>query len=67
MEVRIQEKCAISYSYILILVYVPDPLYSKPSLGKMDRLCGLVVRVPGCITEMYCASCEVRTEFIYVM
>jgi hypothetical protein len=23
-----------------------------------------VVRVPGYITEMYCVSCEVRTEFI---
>jgi hypothetical protein len=34
---------------------------------KVDRLCGLVVRVPGYTTEMYCASCEVRTEFIYVM
>jgi hypothetical protein len=33
----------------------------------MDRLCGLGVRVPGYTTEMYCASCEVRTEFIYVM
>jgi hypothetical protein len=32
-----------------------------------DRLCGLVVRVPGYTTELYCASCEVRTEFIYVM
>jgi hypothetical protein len=32
-----------------------------------DRLCGLVVRVPGYWTEMYCVSCEVRTEFIYVM
>jgi hypothetical protein len=32
-----------------------------------DRLCGLVVRVPGYTTEMYCASCEVGTEFIYVM
>jgi hypothetical protein len=31
------------------------------------RLCGLVVRVPDYITEMYCISCEVRTEFIYVM
>jgi hypothetical protein len=31
---------------------------------KVDRLSGLVVRVPGCRTEMYCASCEVRTEFI---
>jgi hypothetical protein len=27
----------------------------------------LVVRVPGYITEMYCDSCEVRTEFIYIM
>jgi hypothetical protein len=26
-----------------------------------------VVRVPGYTTEMYCASCEVRTEFMYVM
>jgi hypothetical protein len=34
---------------------------------KVDRLCGLVVRVPGYTTEMYCASCEVQTEFIYVM
>jgi hypothetical protein len=34
---------------------------------KVDRLCGLVVRVPGYTTEMYCASCDVRTEFIYVM
>jgi hypothetical protein len=31
------------------------------------RLCGVVIRVPGYTTEMYCASCEVRTEFIYVM
>jgi hypothetical protein len=31
---------------------------------KVDRLCGLVVRVPDCRTEMYCPSCEVRTEFI---
>jgi hypothetical protein len=26
-----------------------------------------VARVPGYITEMYCVSCEVRTEFIYIM
>jgi hypothetical protein len=32
-----------------------------------DRLCGLVVRVLGYRTEMYCVSCEVQTEFIYVM
>jgi hypothetical protein len=30
----------------------------------VDSLCGLVVRVPGCRTEMYCDSCEVGTEFI---
>jgi hypothetical protein len=33
-------------------------------IGPAD---GLVVRVPGYRTEMYCASCEVRTEFMYVM
>jgi hypothetical protein len=35
---------------------------SRRYLG--DRLCGLVVRVPGYTTEMYCVSCEVRTEFV---
>jgi hypothetical protein len=35
--------------------------------NAVDRLCGLVVRVPGYTTEMYCVCCEVRTEFIYVM
>jgi hypothetical protein len=29
-----------------------------------DRLSGLVVRVPGYRADMYCDSCEVRTEFI---
>jgi hypothetical protein len=32
-----------------------------------DRLCGLVVGVPSYRMEMYCVSCEERTEFIYVM
>jgi hypothetical protein len=31
---------------------------------KHDHLCGLVLRVPDYTTDMYCASCEVRTEFI---
>jgi hypothetical protein len=35
--------------------------------AEPDRLYGLVVRVPGYTTEMFCVSCEVRTEFIYVM
>jgi hypothetical protein len=34
---------------------------------RRDHLCGLVVRVPGYRNDMYCVSCEVRTEFIYVM
>jgi hypothetical protein len=37
------------------------------NLVVYGRLCGLVVRVPGYTTDMYCASCEVQTEFIYVM
>jgi hypothetical protein len=36
-------------------------------MRKYDRLCGLVVKVPGYTTKLYCASCEVRTEFMYVM
>jgi hypothetical protein len=36
-------------------------------MSHLDRLCGLVVRVSGYRTEMYYASCEVRTEFIYIM
>jgi hypothetical protein len=31
----------------------------------VDRLSGLVVGVPDYTTEMYCASYEVRTEYIY--
>jgi hypothetical protein len=34
---------------------------------QRDRLCALVVRVPGYRAEMYCVSCEVRPEFVYVM
>jgi hypothetical protein len=34
---------------------------------RYDRLCSLVVRAPGYRMEMYCASCEVRTQFMYVM
>jgi hypothetical protein len=30
----------------------------------LDHLCGLLVRVPGYTTEMYCASCEVKIEYI---
>jgi hypothetical protein len=37
--------------------------------AEVDTFCssGLVVRVPGYTTEMYYVSCEVQTEFIYVI
>jgi hypothetical protein len=41
--------------------------YFYSAINQLVRFCGLVVRVPGYITEMYCDSCEVRTVFIYVM
>jgi hypothetical protein len=48
---------------------VESPLTLIINMNKLlgaSRLCGLVLRVSG-YTAMYCASCEVRTEFIYVM
>jgi hypothetical protein len=48
-------------------IYGVCSIYFCTYLILQDRLCGLVVRVPGYTTEMYCDSCEVRTEFIYVM
>jgi hypothetical protein len=48
------------WNFCEILICIPDS-------AMWNRLCGLVVRVPGYTTEMYCASCEVRTEFINVM
>jgi hypothetical protein len=47
----------VRYELNLCICYVEE---SRPSL------CGLGVRVPSYTTEIYCASCEVRTEFIYV-
>jgi hypothetical protein len=37
------------------------------SRTSLDRIWVLVVSVLGYRTQMHCASCEVRTEFIYVM
>jgi hypothetical protein len=60
--------CIIWFSsyflYVSTLVLVV--LFCK-HISSLDHLCGLVVRVPGYTTEMYCAFCKVRTEFIYVM
>jgi hypothetical protein len=44
-----------------------DRKTGHPDFKFSDRLCGLVVRVPGYTTEMYCVCCEIRTEFIYDM
>jgi hypothetical protein len=49
-------------------VYTRILLLSLNSVsGKSDRLCSLVVRILGYTMEIYCDSCEVRTEFIYVL
>jgi hypothetical protein len=57
----------ISSAELLALMFIITVLINIIISDTADRLCGLVVRVPGYTTEMYCASCEVRTEFIYVM
>jgi hypothetical protein len=44
-----------------LFLFLFDPLFYLN-----DRLCGLVARVPGYTTEMYCVSCEVRTGFINI-
>jgi hypothetical protein len=57
-----QEALSVFHLSFTFIIYTLKSIFEA-----MDRLCGLVVRVPGYKTEMYCASCEVRTEFIYVM
>jgi hypothetical protein len=49
------------------LQVISQNIYQYTLTSTVPDLCGLVVRVPGYRTEMYCVSCEVRTEFIYVM
>jgi hypothetical protein len=51
----------LSYIFMFckLLLFVP----SLKIIGY-ENLCGLVVRVPGYRTEMYCASCQVSTECI---
>jgi hypothetical protein len=58
------------------LVYQPDDIQVEwepvPSnvnvfsicLHSVRTACGLVVKVPGYRTDMYCVSCEIRSEFI---
>jgi hypothetical protein len=54
-------------SFPMFLMIMGHCKIDQPGTDTMDSLCGLVVRVPGYRKEMYCASCEVRTEFLYVM
>jgi hypothetical protein len=60
-----QEFLATERRYIVFPVRYELSVYVMQK--KVDPFCGLVVRVPGYTTEMYCASCEVRIDFIYVV
>jgi hypothetical protein len=53
--------CSRTPKYVIELFMAV--IFAK-NIERDDRFCGLVVRVPGYTMEMYCASCEVRTEFI---
>jgi hypothetical protein len=64
MRIRTLDKCVI---FLDILCTLNVALKLVFVIVLKERLCGLVVRVPGYGTEMFCVSCEVRTEFIYVM
>jgi hypothetical protein len=56
-----------AYKALCLVKYRNKFTFTFLCITALDRLCGLVVRVLGCRTEMYCVSCKVRTEFIYVM
>jgi hypothetical protein len=65
MEVRCFSETSVPLCHVMWL-HIPEYLNLHIHRNE-DQLCSLVVRVPGYRTEMYCASCEVRTEFIPVM
>jgi hypothetical protein len=63
-----RQHCATSWNTVTFISSVglmPTKLIAP--FVDLHRLCGLVVRVPGSRTEMYCVSCEVRTLFIYIL
>jgi hypothetical protein len=59
-----------SFSHLMTTV---DPVYAtqfnKETLQELniDLLCGIIGRVPGHRTEMYCVSYEVQTQFVYML
>jgi hypothetical protein len=58
-------RCQITVLYkYMNREFLHEPGILHHAIWKFDRLSGLVVGVPGYRTEMYCVSCEVRTEFI---
>jgi hypothetical protein len=60
---RAQDDCRQStHKLAVISGHYQEKSEIQPANIQIDRLCA-----PGHTTEMYCASCEVRTEFIYVM
>jgi hypothetical protein len=56
-----EEGMAVGNSLSLVV----SNTFMEHSEEVADRLCGPVVRVPGYRSDMYCVSCEVRTEFMY--
>jgi hypothetical protein len=67
-----QTKSTTSHPSSLISILTSSHLHSCLPFrfsyqNSVDRLSDLVVRVPGYRAKIYCVSCEVRTEFIYVM
>jgi hypothetical protein len=55
------------YTYTACQSGLTTANYAMLIVVHADGLCGLVVRVPVYRTELYCVSCEVRTELIFVM
>jgi hypothetical protein len=53
-------------SATVFLSSVEEGSFEQPKC-LLYHLCSVVVRVLGYRMEMYCVSCEVRTQFIYVM
>jgi hypothetical protein len=60
--------CCIQYAFPVVLQFYRqlNNCYATRTFSNL-YICGLVVRVRGYRTEMCCDSCEVRTEFIYIM
>jgi hypothetical protein len=64
---RLQQRSAFLYPNDIREHFCHHSQQQKGYNYVIQCLCGLVVRVLDYTTEMYCVSCDVRTEFMYVM